>query len=163
MSLRPYCILLHAEVRVSGLVVEPIIPPLLWTNLTEVTSMVMSAQMQSSWPRLWCILWVISRELNPYILWLDLHVTQIVHFLFYCYRCKAQSPSLSAMMWVLMVKICLIRHMTHSFAVLELSEILVNIFSRSSMLVITLSSKTGFNSSPTKILRPRTFWENFFI
>jgi len=39
-----------------------------------------------------------------------------------------------------MVKIGLIKHMTHSFAVLELSEILVNIVSRSYVLVITLSS-----------------------
>jgi len=52
------------------------------------------------------------------------------------------------MMWVLMVKIGLIKHMTYSLAVLELSEILINIFSRSFMLVITLSSRLALTVLP---------------
>jgi len=80
-----------------------------------------------------------SREFKPYILWHDLHPTHIMHFQSSIARCKAQCPFLTTMMWVLVVKIGPIKHMTHSFAVLELFEILINIFLRSSILVITLS------------------------
>jgi len=47
-----------------------------------------------------------------------------------------------------MVKIGLIKHMTHSFGVHELSEILINIFSRSFMLVITLLSRLALTALP---------------
>jgi len=54
-------------------------------------------------------------------------------------------------------------YIIYGFAALELSAILVNIFSKSSMLMNALSSKTGFNSSLTSILRPHTLWETFFL
>jgi len=134
MSLRPYCILLHAELlythtlRVSGLVVLPMIP-----HCCDQIS-----RRSPQWSCLTRYLFT-SREFKPYILWHDLHPTHIVYFQSSIARCKAQSSSLTAMMWVLVIKIGPIKHMTHSFAVLELFEILINIFLRSSILVITLS------------------------
>jgi len=52
------------------------------------------------------------------------------------------------MMWVLMVKIGPLKHMAHSFAVLELSAILINIFSSFFMLVVTLSSRLALTVLP---------------